>query len=72
MSTTAIMLEELSFHMYPRFRQLLVIYGISIVENLGFRQLTAVWRLQGLIRWLSGRKHAWESLARSQSLAEKD
>lgn len=72
LSTTAIMLEELSFHMYPRFRQLMVLYGIAIVENLGFRQLTAVWRLQGLIRWLGGRQHAWESLARSDSLAEKD
>ena len=72
LSTTAIMLEELSFHMYPRFRQLMVLYVIAIVENFGYRQLTAVWRLQGLIRWLSGREHAWESLVRSKSLAEKD
>ena len=72
LSTTAIMLEELSFHMYPRFRQLFVLYAMAIIENLGFRQLTAVWRLQGLVRWLGGRAHAWETLSRSDSLTHDD
>lgn len=69
LSTTAIMLEELSFHMYPKFRQLLLLYLVAIVENFGFRQLTAIWRLQGLVRWLRGRKHKWETLTRSDSLS---
>jgi cellulose synthase/poly-beta-1,6-N-acetylglucosamine synthase-like glycosyltransferase len=71
LSTSAIMLEELSFHMYPRFKQLALLYFIAIVENFGFRQLTAVWRFQGLIRWLRGREHKWETITRSASLADE-
>ncbi len=70
LSTTAIMLEELSFHMYPKFRQLLLLYVVAILENFGFRQLTAFWRLAGLVRWLRGGKHEWETLARSDSLSD--
>jgi cellulose synthase/poly-beta-1,6-N-acetylglucosamine synthase-like glycosyltransferase len=70
LSTSAIMLEELSFHMYPRFSQLAVLYLVAILENFGFRQLTAIWRFQGLIRWLGGREHKWETLTRSNSLTD--
>ena len=70
LSTSAIMLEELSFHMYPNFKQLALLYTIAIVENFGFRQLTAIWRFQGLIRWLRGTEHKWETITRSASLAE--
>jgi cellulose synthase/poly-beta-1,6-N-acetylglucosamine synthase-like glycosyltransferase len=71
LSTSAIMLEELSFHMYPRTRDLMLLYTIAIVENFGFRQLTAIWRRQGLVRWLRGGKHKWETLTRSSSLADR-
>jgi cellulose synthase/poly-beta-1,6-N-acetylglucosamine synthase-like glycosyltransferase len=71
LSTSAIMLEELSFHMYPRFKQLALLYLIAIVENFGFRQLTAIWRLQGLVRWLSGTEHKWETITRSTSLVDE-
>ena len=71
LSTSAIMLEELSFHMYPRFKQLAVLYTIAIVENFGFRQLTAIWRFQGLIRWLRGGEHKWEAITRSANLADE-
>lgn len=68
LSTSAIMLEELSFHMYPRTSDVLRLYWIAILENLGYRQLTAIWRLQGLARWMLGKSHKWESIARSDSL----
>ncbi len=71
LSTSAIMLEELSFGMYPRFRDLALLYFIAIVENFGFRQLTAIWRFQGLMRWLRGGEHKWESITRSSSLMDE-
>lgn len=71
LSTSAIMLEELSFHMYPKFSQLCVLYAVAIIENFGFRQLTAIWRLQGLVRWLRGGKHKWETITRSASLLDE-
>jgi len=70
LSTSAIMLEELSFHMYPRTRDLMVLYLVAVIENLGYRQLTAFWRLQGLIRWWRGGQHKWETITRSTSLAD--
>ena len=72
LSTSAIMLEELSFHMYPRTRDLLLLYFIAIVENFGFRQLTALWRFQGLVRWLSGREHKWQTITRSADIAGEE
>lgn len=72
LSTSAIMLEELSFHMYPRIGQLVTLYAVAVLENFGFRQLTAFWRFQGLVRWLRGGKHKWESLTRSANLADED
>lgn len=71
LSTSAIMLEELSFHMYPKFSQLCVLYAVAIIENFGFRQLTAIWRFQGLVRWLRGGKHEWETITRSASLLDE-
>lgn len=71
LSTSAIMLEELSFHMYPRTRDLMLLYFIAIIENFGFRQLTAIWRLQGLFRWLRGGKHEWQTISRSANLADE-
>jgi hypothetical protein len=49
----------------------MLLYAIAIPENFGFRQLTAVWRWQGLVRWLCGGKHKWETLTRSSSLSDK-
>ena len=71
LSTSAIMLEEMSFHMYPKLKQLALLYFIAIVENFGFRQLTAIWRFQGLVRWLRGGEHKWETLTRSSNLVDE-
>jgi hypothetical protein len=54
--------------MYPRTRDVLRLYWVAILENFGYRQLTAIWRLQGLARWMLGKKHKWESITRSDSL----
>ncbi len=70
LSTSAIMLEEVSFHMYPKLSHMATLYSTAIIENFGFRQLTALWRLQGLFRWLGGREHKWETITRSTSLAD--
>ena len=55
LSMTALLLEELSFHMYPRLSQLAGLVATAVIENLGYRQLVAVWRLIGLVRWMRGK-----------------
>ncbi len=55
LSVSALLLEEISFHVYPGARCLAVLFGMAVVENFGYRQLTTVWRLVGLVRWTFGR-----------------
>jgi hypothetical protein len=41
-----------------------VAIGASVLENLGYRQLTAWWRLRGLVQALAGRKQVWGTMTR--------
>jgi cellulose synthase/poly-beta-1,6-N-acetylglucosamine synthase-like glycosyltransferase len=56
LSMLALMLEELSFRRYgrPRDRALLVVW--ALLENIGYRQLTVVWRIRGIISYIRGKK----------------
>ncbi len=60
----AMAVEELSFHRYPRWRDLGVTLLAAVVENFGYRQLTAWWRLEGLIDGLRGGTHVWGTMTR--------
>jgi cellulose synthase/poly-beta-1,6-N-acetylglucosamine synthase-like glycosyltransferase len=65
LSVTAMLLEEMSFHVYPKLRHFWMLLAVALVENLGFRQLTTIWRLQGLFQWLFRRKAVWGEMKRS-------
>jgi cellulose synthase/poly-beta-1,6-N-acetylglucosamine synthase-like glycosyltransferase len=56
LSISAVLLEEASFHRYPRWRELLTLNLYAIAENFGYRQLTLWWRLKGTIDWIRGQK----------------
>jgi len=71
MSICAIMLEEFSFPMYRKPRQLALLYAAALLENFGYRQLTVWWRLKGFFRWLTGRRHKWETITRSASVGAR-
>lgn len=73
LSANALLLEEISFHMYPRFGQLLLLMLAVILENLGYRQLNAWWRMVGLYRWATGTQgHAsWGEMRRTASWTKK-
>jgi cellulose synthase/poly-beta-1,6-N-acetylglucosamine synthase-like glycosyltransferase len=67
LSVNALLLEELSFHLYSRPSQQLRLFVVAIVENFGYRQLTSVWRLLGIFRWvlgLRGRGRRWGRMHR--------
>ncbi|MDO5503977.1 MAG: glycosyltransferase family 2 protein [Actinomycetia bacterium] len=61
----ALTVEELSFHKYPRWRDLSSTVAAAIVENLGYRQATAIWRLEGWWQGLTGRKQEWGTMTRT-------
>ena len=67
LSVSALLLEELSFHIYTRPRQLLTLFAVVILENFGYRQLNSVWRLWGLVRWMFGKKGGWGTMTRTAS-----
>ena len=67
LSTTSILLEELSFRTYPKARHLLVLFAVSVLENLGYRQLNSWWRLQALWGWLRGERIQWGAMKRNAS-----
>jgi hypothetical protein len=50
-SMSALLLEEMSFRLYPRWGQAARLAIAAIAENLGYRQLVAFWRLDALLRW---------------------
>lgn len=60
----AMAIEELSFHKYPRWRDLGAILLASVLENIGYRQMTAWWRLEGWLASLLGRKQVWGTMTR--------
>ena len=64
-SVSALAVEEFSFHRYPRWRDLAVGVAAAALENLGYRQLHAWWRLRGLARAMSGREHSWGVMTRA-------
>ena len=64
-STSALLLEEMSFHLYPEPRQVFALFLMSVLENFGYRQLTLVWRLQGLLQWMFGTRPKWGKMTRS-------
>ena len=63
-SLAALAVEEFSFRRYPRWIDLATAMGAAIVENCGYRQFTAVWRLQGWWGALRGRQAVWGEMAR--------
>lgn len=50
-SMSGLLLEELSFRLYPRWGQAARLAIAAVVENLGYRQLVAMWRVDALLRW---------------------
>ena len=64
LSTTALLLEELSFHTYPKARHLLALFVVAIFENFGYRQVMSVWKLQALYGWVTGQRILWGDMKR--------
>jgi cellulose synthase/poly-beta-1,6-N-acetylglucosamine synthase-like glycosyltransferase len=65
LSIAALTVEELSSHRYERWRDLVVAYAAAILENIGYRQIHAWWRLHGLVSAMRRRPHAWGTMTRT-------
>ncbi|MDF2094086.1 glycosyltransferase family 2 protein [Knoellia sp. 3-2P3] len=61
----AMTLEEWAFHRHERWRDLGIALVASVLENVGFRQLTVWWRLEGWWASLRGKKPVWGVMTRT-------
>jgi len=63
LTALTLILEDMSFHRYDTFRDRSLLFGWTLLENLGYRQMTVYWRLRGLWKFLRGRKE-WGAMER--------
>jgi cellulose synthase/poly-beta-1,6-N-acetylglucosamine synthase-like glycosyltransferase len=61
----AMAMEEWAFHRHERWRDLGVSLLASVVENVGYRQLTVWWRLEGWWASLRGKQQVWGVMTRT-------
>lgn len=52
LSTSALLLEEMSFHLYKKPRHILALFAVSLIENFGYRQLNTLWRIIAVYYYL--------------------
>ena len=64
LSASSLLLEEMSFRLYPKLAHLRVLVAAMFLENLGYRQLNSWWRLVGIWKWLRGGHGVWGEMAR--------
>lgn len=64
-NVASLTIEELTFHKYPKWRDLARAVVASVLENVGYRQLTALWRAEGLLQGITRRRHVWGTMTRA-------
>ena len=70
LSMSGLLLEEMSFHLYPRGAHLARLSVAVVLENFGYRQLNTWWRLVGLWRWAVNKEATWGTMQRRGSWQE--
>lgn len=63
-SVTSIVLEEMSFRVYPSPKSLMALFLAALIENLGFRQLNTLWRFIGIVKWALRSEKRWGQITR--------
>jgi hypothetical protein len=67
LSLSALLMEEITFHLYQHPSDMLKLVMVSVLENFGYRQLNSYWKLVGLVQWIRGTKAEWGNMVRSAS-----
>ncbi len=65
LSIGSILLEQISFRHYTTLRSTLRLVLLAFLENLGYRQLTVLYRVEGILKVRSGR-HSWGTIKRKE------
>ena len=65
-STIALLLEVISYRLYKRPLEILILLFAIFIENVGYRQLVLLFRVMGLFNWLFGRRRSWGEQSRRE------
>lgn len=63
LSALTLLLEDFSFRRYRSARDQAMLLLWAVLENVGYRQLTVIWRIRGLWKYLRGRTD-WGAMER--------
>jgi cellulose synthase/poly-beta-1,6-N-acetylglucosamine synthase-like glycosyltransferase len=63
LSVASVTLEELTFRRYENTLDLVRLFLLAIVENFGYRQLSTLWRVRGLVSAVRGQQ-GWGTMQR--------
>lgn len=69
-SAASLILEEMELKRVPRARDLLILIGIAVIENFGYRQINNWWRVVGWWQFLR-KKKGWGEMKRKGFTAAK-
>jgi cellulose synthase/poly-beta-1,6-N-acetylglucosamine synthase-like glycosyltransferase len=64
MSVSSVLLEENTICKYPDPQDLLRLLGAAILENLGYRQINLIWRVEAIMQVLLKKKRSWGQMDR--------
>lgn len=70
LSVGALTLEEFSFRRHARGRDVVWLFVYAVLENFGFRQLTALWRVMGFVD-VARKKTTWGTMTRRGLVREE-
>ena len=65
LSLGSILLEQVSFCKYTSLKDTLMLALFGVLENLGYRQLTILFRIEGILKFKKLR-HSWGTIERKQ------
>lgn len=71
LSVTALFIEEVSFRLFPRLWDVARLFVVALAENFGYRQIVALWRLLGLVRWVFGLHQPWGAMTRTGAVRSR-
>ncbi len=64
LSLGSLVIEEVYYAKYTRVSQLLILFAVCLLESIWYRQISTVWRVQGVYKYLRG-DHTWGTLQRA-------
>jgi hypothetical protein len=64
-SLIALFIDEVSFHRYPRWTDIVRGVVAAVLENFGYRQILALWQVAGALGAWHGREAVWGQMDRS-------